>query len=85
MVAHALLLALRCRKFGNGPSAKFFEDWKKGPGDELEELIQRLLRDHRLAAFKKLIDLLLRPNPDKKPLNISLDDSFLWLLDRRYV
>ena len=34
---------------------------------------------------KNLVHLLLRLDPDKKPPTISLDDSFLWLLDRRYL
>ena len=44
-----------------------------------------VLRDERLAAFRKLVDLLLGLDPDKKPPTISLDDSFIWLLDRRYL
>ena len=44
-----------------------------------------VLRDERLAAFSKLVDLLLRLNPDKKPPTIPLDDWFIWLLDRRYL
>ena len=38
-----------------------------------------------MAAFRKIVDLVLRLDPDKKPPTISLDDSFLWLLDRRYL
>ena len=30
--------------------------------------IKMVLRDERLAAFRKLVDLLLRPNPDKNRL-----------------
>ena len=73
------------RHFGDKRSADYLDDWKRGPGDELEGRIQLVLRDERLAAFRKLVDLLLRLDPDKKPPTISLDDSFLWLLDRRYL
>jgi hypothetical protein len=73
------------RHFGDRRSADYLEDWKRGPGDELEGHIQMVLSEERLAAFRKLVDLLLRLDPDKKPPTISLDDSFLWLLDRRYL
>jgi hypothetical protein len=71
--------------FGDRRSADYLEDWKRGPGDELEGHIQTVLRDERLAAFGKLVDLLLRLNPDKKPPTIPLDDWFIWILDRRYL
>jgi hypothetical protein len=73
------------RHFGDKWSADYLEDWKRGPGDELEGRIQMVLREERLAAFRKLVDLLLRLNPDKKPPTIPLDDWFIWLLDRRYL
>jgi hypothetical protein len=44
-----------------------------------------VLRDEHLAAFRKLVGLLLRLNPDKKPPTIPFDDWFIWLLDRRYL
>ncbi len=51
-----------------------------------------MLKEHRLAAFKKLTDLLLRPGPGKNPPTHSLDDSafpledsFRWLPDRPYM
>ena len=62
-------------------AARFLEDWQRGPGRELEELTKKVLEEHRLAAFNKLVNLLLRPDPDKKPPTISLDDS---ALDRQY-
>ncbi len=66
-------------------AAKFLDDWNKSPGDELEETFQRVLKEHRLAAFEKLIDLLFCFNPDKNPPTISLDDTFLWLLNSLYL
>ncbi len=48
---------------------------KKDPGDELGKATQAVLKKHRLAAFKKFTDLLLRPGPDKNPPTHSLDDS----------
>jgi hypothetical protein len=78
-------IIVRLRHLGDKRSADYLEDWKRGPGDELEGRIQAVLREGRLAAFRKLVDLLLRLNPDKKPPTIPLDDSFLWLLDRRYL
>ncbi len=44
-----------------------------------------MLKEHRMAAFKKLTGLLPRPDPDKNLLTHSLDDLafpldlFLWL------
>jgi hypothetical protein len=78
-------IATGLRHFGDKRPADCLEDWKRGPGDELEGRIQAVLREERLAAFRKLVDLLLRLDPDKKPPTHSLDDSFLWLLDRRYL
>ncbi len=69
------------RRYGDVRAARFLEDWERGPGRELEELTKKVLEEHRLAAFSKLVNLLLRPDPDKKPPTISLDDS---ALDRQY-
>jgi hypothetical protein len=55
------------------------------PGHESAGAVYDELIKERLAAFSKLVDLLLRLNPDKKRPTIPLDDSFLWLLDRRYL
>ena len=33
----------------------------------------------------RVVDIVLRLNPDKPRPTISLEDSFLWLLDRRYL
>ena len=63
------------RRAGDVISVKFLEEWKQGPGDELGKSAQAVLKEHRLAAFKKLTDLLLRPDPDKNPPTHSLDDS----------
>ncbi len=70
------------RRYGDVRAARFLEDWQRGPGRELEELTKKVLEEHRLAAFNKLVNLLLRPDPDKKPPTISLDDS---ALDRKYL
>jgi hypothetical protein len=53
---------------------------------------QAVLKEHRLAAFKKLTDLFFRPDPDKNPPTHFLDDSaypfedsFLWPPGRPYL
>ena len=63
------------RRVGNLLDVEFLEHWKKGPWDELGKTTQAVLKEHRLAAFKKLTDLLLRPDPNKNPPTHSLDDS----------
>ena len=42
------------RHFGDKRSADYLDDWKRGPGDELEGRIQLVLRDERFAAFRKI-------------------------------
>ena len=73
------------RRVGNSLAVEFLEHWKEGLGDELGKTTQAVFKEHRFAAIKELIDLLLRPNPDKNPptrslddLAYSLEDSFLW-------
>ena len=67
--------------------AEYLENWKegrRGDSEERVERVERALREENLAAFRKIVDLVLRLDPDKKPPTISLDESFLWLLGRRY-
>jgi hypothetical protein len=45
------------RHAGDMISVKFLEKWKQGPGDELGKSSQEMLKEHRLAAFKKSPDL----------------------------
>ncbi len=73
-------------------AVKFLEDWKQGPGYELGKTTQAVLKERLLATFKKLTDLLLRPDPDKNLPTHSLgdsafplDDSVLWLPCRPYL
>ena len=80
------------RRAGDVISVKFLERWKQGPGDELGNTTQAVLKEHRLAAFKKLTNLIPRPGLDTNPLTHSLgdsafplDDSPLWLLNRPYL
>ena len=80
------------RRAGDVISVKFLERWKQGPGDELGNTTQAVLKEHRLAAFKKLTNLIPRPGRDTNPLTHSLDnsafpleDSFLCLPDRPYL
>ena len=69
------------RRVGNLLAVKFLEHWKQGPGDELGKTTQAVLKEHRLAAFKKLTRLIPRPGRDTNPLTHSLDDSALSLDD----
>ncbi len=80
------------RRVGDLLAVEFLEQWKQGPGDELGKSAQEMLKEHRLAAFKKLTDLIPRPDRDTNPLTYSLgdsafplDDSPLWLLNRPYL
>ena len=70
---------------GHRMGAEYLENWKEGRRGDSEERVERALREENMAAFRKIVDLVLRLDPDKKPPTISLDDSFLWLLDRRYL
>ena len=69
------------RRAGDVISVKFLEQWKQGPGDELRNTTQAVLKEHQLAAFKKLTSLIPRPGRDTNPLTHSLDDSALSLDD----
>ncbi len=46
------------RRFGDVWTATFLENWKKGPGGKREEATQAVLKEHCLADFKKMTDLL---------------------------
>ena len=41
------------RHFGDKRSADYLEEWKRGPGDELEGRIQMVLREERLGSQVK--------------------------------
>jgi len=73
------------RDYGLRRGADFLENSALKSQRELEGRIQKELKEKRWAAFGSVVDLVLRLNPDKPPPTISLEDSFLWLLDRRYL
>ena len=54
-------------------SVKVLEEWKQGPRDEIGKSAQAVVKEHRFAAFKKLTDLIPRPDRDTHPLTHSLD------------
>ncbi len=76
----------------NNAGGRILEHWKKGPGGEHGKTTQKVLKEHRLATFKKSTDLRLLPDPDKNSPTHSFDDSaypledsFLWPPDLPYL
>ena len=73
------------RDYGMRRGADYLENSALKSQRELEGRIQKELKEKRWAAFGRVVDIVLRLNPDKPRPTISLEDSFLWLLDRRYL
>ena len=73
------------RDNGMRQGADYLENSALKPQRELEGRIQKVLKEERWAAFGRVVDLVLRLNPDKNPPTISLDETFVELLERRYL